>query len=155
MQQRHAGAEELQQQAERKKGADAIPGLQQSAVRHQASIYDYHWIYCTPEYNHRRVKTLPQTGRCVQFHTTYDWTASLQVAYKEALHLSKDDPLPADRLSDCNFGLVRAHLAVADVSATSRAGHDQNAVSSEPFSYGYSANALCQMHHSDRCLLHV
>ena len=77
------------------------------------------------------------------------------MAYKEALHLSKDDPLPADRLADSNFGLVRAYLADADVFATSRAVHDQSAASSEPFSNGYSASALCQTHLSDRYLLHV
>lgn len=59
------------------------------------------------------------------------------MAYKEALRLSKDDPLEADRLADSNFGLVRARLADADVSATSRAVHEQKAVSSEPFSYAY------------------
>ena len=91
---------------------------------------------------------------CAVF-TTHDWTASLQVAYKEALHLSKDDPLQADRLADSNFGMVRAHLADADVSATSRAVHDQTAVLSKPVSYGFSASALCQTHLPDRCLLHV
>lgn len=37
----------------------------------------------------------------------YWLVVGLQVAYKESLRLAKDQPLPADRLHDANYGLVR------------------------------------------------
>ncbi len=39
----------------------------------------------------------------------------VQAAFKECVRLAKDEPLPADRLLDAYFGLVRSSLAAGPV----------------------------------------